>query len=125
MKAWSKNWIRSKNPRKQRKYIQDIPLHLVRKLMSVRLTKDLKAKYGKRNVPIRKGDTIKVVVGEHRGKVSKVTRISLRRREVYVDGVFIAKGDGTKLPKPLKSCNLMIMELDLDDKRRKELLERK
>jgi len=125
MKAWSRHWRKSRNVKKQRKYRYNAPLHIARKMMSVRLAKDLKTKYGKRNIPIRKGDKIKIVVGQFKGKITKVNLVDIKHRSVYLDDVFAVKKDGNKLPVSIHPSNLMILELNMEDKRRKEALDRK
>lgn len=122
---WNKNWNSSKQPRKQRKYLINAPLHIAKKLMSVRLAKELKTKYGKRNIQVRKDDKVKVMVGQFKGKTGKVTRVDLKHRKVYVDGVNLIKRDGNKLPYAIHPSNLMILELTLEDKMRKKSLDRK
>lgn len=93
--------------------------------MSVRLNKDLKVKYTKRNFPIRTGDRVKIMSGDFKGKLVKVNDVDLKRKQVYLDDVFTVKKDGTKLPRSIHPSKLMIMELNLDDKLRKKALERK
>ncbi len=125
MKSWSRHWRKSKNVKKQRKYSYNAPLHILRKMMSVRLTKDLKVKYGKRNIPVRKGDRVKIMVGEFKGKLTKVNRVDLKHKAVYVDDAFSVKRDSSRIPVALHPSNLMIMELNLEDKLRKKALEKK
>ena len=115
MKKWSKSWNRSKKPKKQRKYIYNAPLHIARKLMSVRLNKDLKAKYSKRNIPIRKNDKVKIAVGQFKGKIVKVSSVDLKNKLVYLVDIFAVKKDGSKVPIGLQPSNLVIIELDLED----------
>ncbi len=122
---WSKSWRASKQPRKQRKYLYNIPLHLSRKLMSVHLNKELKQKYGKRNTYIRKGDSVKIMVGQFKKKTGKVERVDVKHRKVYVEGICIVKKDGTKLPYPIYPSNLMITNLEIGDKIRKKIIERR
>ena len=117
--------MKSKKPSKQRKYTHNAPLHVIRKLMSVRLSKDLKVKHSKRNFPVRKGDRIKVMVGQFKGQLSKVDSINLRQKKVYLEETFITKRDGNKVPIAFQPSNLMIMELNLEDKLRKKALDRK
>jgi large subunit ribosomal protein L24 len=124
-KAFSPKWVSSKNPKKQRKYRYNAPLHLNRKMLSVRLSKDLKTKFGKRNIPVRTGDKIKIMAGQFKGKVTKVNKVSLVNKKVYLDDVFAVKKDGTKLPLAIHASNLMILDLNLEDKSRKQSLERK
>ena len=46
-------WKSSKQPRKQRKYIANAPLHIKIKLTGVNLAKELRKKYQKRSIPLR------------------------------------------------------------------------
>ena len=59
---FSTKWKSSKQPRKQRKYLANAPLHLKKKFISVNLSKELRKKHGKRNVSLRKGDIVKIMV---------------------------------------------------------------
>ncbi|HIH25987.1 50S ribosomal protein L24 [Candidatus Woesearchaeota archaeon] len=122
---WNKNWKSSKQPRKQRKYVFNAPLHILKKLMSARLTKELKTKYGKKNVGVRKDDKVKIMSGQFKGKSGKVIEVDLKHRKVYVDGINIIKKDGNKVRVALHPSKLMIMELNMEDKMRKKLMDRK
>jgi len=125
MKEWVKNWIRSKKPRKQRKYVYNAPLHVQQKLVNVHLSLELRKKYGKRNVGVRKEDKVKIMRGQFKGKTGKVVAVNLKKQKVYVEGIENVRKEGTKAYYPLQPSNLMITELFLDDKKRKALLERK
>lgn len=125
MKKFSNSWKSSKNVRKQRKYRYNAPLHIRHKMMSTTLSKDLRKKYGKRNIPIRKGDRVKIIKGQFKKLIGKVEKINLKKMKVYIEGAQRIKKDGTKAYYPIHPSNISIMELNLDDKRRKELLERK
>ena len=65
---FSKTWVASKQPRKQRKYRYNAPLHIRQKLISVLLDKPLRSKYKIKNIPIRKGDDVLVMRGKFRKK---------------------------------------------------------
>ena len=39
--VFSKTWVRSKQPRKQRKYVANAPLHIKGKMVRAHLSKDL------------------------------------------------------------------------------------
>lgn len=125
MKLWNKTWKSSKKPKKQRKYALNSPLHIKRKLMSVHLVKTLRDKYQKRNIPARKGDTVKIMTGQFRGKSGKVERVDLKHRKVYVENASLIKRDGSKKPYPIDPSNLMITDLIIEDKLRKKALEKK
>ncbi|MEK6948478.1 MAG: 50S ribosomal protein L24 [Nanoarchaeota archaeon] len=122
---WNKNWKSSKQPRKQRKYVFNAPLHISKKLMSARLSKELKTKYGKKNVAVRKDDRVKLMSGQFKGKTGKVIEVDVKHRKVYVDGINIIKKDGNKIRVALHPSKLMIMELNMEDKMRKKLMDRK
>jgi len=122
---WSRQWGKSKQPRKQRKYSYNAPLHIIRKFMSARLSKELKQKYGKRNFPVRKDDKVKIMVGQFKGKIGKIEEINLKRRRIYIEGVFFTKKDGNKIKYSIHPSNLLILDLNLDDKLRRKALERK
>lgn len=122
---FSKSWISSKQPRKQRKYRANAPLHLKRKFMGAHLSKELREKYSKRSIVVRKDDKVKVMRGQFKGHVGKVERVDVKRCRVYVRGMEIAKKDGTKSFRPIHPSNLLITELNLGDKKRVEALKRK
>ncbi|MBU2589720.1 MAG: 50S ribosomal protein L24 [Nanoarchaeota archaeon] len=125
MKEWVKNWIRSKKPNKQRKYVYNAPLHIQHKLVNVHLSPELRKKYGKRNIGVRKEDQVKILRGQFKGKTGKVVAVNLKKQKVNIEGIENIRKEGTKAYYPLQPSNLMITELFLDDKKRKELLERK
>jgi len=125
MKKFSKNWIKSKKPKKQRKYRYNAPLNIKRKFLSVHLSKDLIKKYNIRNIQVRKGDKVKLLRGSFRKKEGKITKVLMKKSKVYVENIQRTKIDGTKINYPLNPSNLMIIELDLTDKKRKKRLERK
>ena len=73
---------------------------------------------------MRKGDTVKIMRGQFKKKTGKVDRVDLQRLRVYTDVAFQMKRDGSKALYPLDPSNLQIMDLSLDDKRRRAALER-
>lgn len=117
-KEWSSSWKSSKLPRKQRKYRYNAPLHVKQKFLGVHLSKELRKKYGKRSIGVRKGDSVKIMRGQFAGKAGKVNSVYLKRSRVAVEGIDNIKKDGTKRPYPLQPSNLMLTELNLDDKMR-------
>ena len=126
MKAkFSNAWIGSRQPRKQRKYLANAPLHIRHKLISAHLTKELRKKYGKRNFPVRKGDTVKVMRGEYNKKTGKIAEVNLSKLKVLIEGIHKSKKDGTKVKIYFQPSNLLITELTTDDKKRIEALNRK
>ena len=125
MKEFSVKWKSSTKPKKQRKYRIKSPLHIKQKLVHAHLSKDLRKKYGKRNIGLRKGDKIKIMRGKFRKHEGKVAAVDIRKTRIFVDGVETTKKDGTKRQVPLEPSNLMIVELNMDDKLRQKSLEAK
>lgn len=125
MPEFSSAWNASKKPRKQRKYRIDAPLHVKQKLVHASLSKDLRKKYGKRSISLRKGDKVRVIAGKFRKHEGKIEGINLNKSRALVNGVEITKIDGTKKMLAIHPSNIMIIELNLDDKFRQKILERK
>ena len=115
---FSKSWKSSKSQRKQRKFIANAPLHIKSKFLSSHLSKDLRQKHGKRSITLRKGDKVKILRGNFKGKTGKIDKLDLKNIKVYITGIEIIKKDGTKIPKPVHPSSLIVTELNLDDKKR-------
>jgi len=117
-KEFSTTWNSSKQPRKQRKYLANAPLHLRKKFVSVNLSKDLRVKHGKRNTPVKKGDTVKVMRGKYAKKQGKVAEVNLKTSKIIIEGIQVKKQDGSSANVSLRPSNLQIVELNLEDKKR-------
>ena len=114
---FSTHWNSSRQARKQRKFRFNAPSHIKRKLMSSHLSKELRKKTGRRSVPLRKGDAVKIMNGEFRKKTGKVMEINSYKLKVYVEGIQRQKKDGTKVNVQFDPSNLMITEIVEDKKR--------
>ncbi len=117
-KKFSNKWKASKQPRKQRKYIANAPLILKRKFMSVNLSKELRKKYFKRNIPVRKGDSVIILTGKFKKKQGKVVKVHTKKSKVEIEGVQVKKQDGSKVNVKLPTSNLQIIELNMEDSKR-------
>jgi large subunit ribosomal protein L24 len=122
---FSTKWKSSKQPRKQRKYSYNAPAHLKRKQLSVRLSKDLTKKHNKRSLPARKGDRAKIVRGSFRGKDGKVDGVDINKSRIFIAGIERTKIDGSKSLYPIHPSNLILTEINVEDKKRKKVLDRK
>jgi large subunit ribosomal protein L24 len=123
-KKFSTSWISSKKPRKQRKYLANAPLHLKHKFLSASLSKTLRDKYNKRNIPLRKGDEVLVMRGSFKKKRAKVVSIDLKRTRVVLENLQRNKKDGTKVNVFFHPSSLQIQSLESGDKNRIKILER-
>ena len=121
-KKFSTSWKSSKQPRKQRKYRANAPLHIKKKLLNVNLSKDLRNKYKKRNIPVRKGDLVKILRGKFKKKQGKITVVNTKKAKVIIEGMQVKKQDGSKANIKFQPSNLQIIELNLDDSKRTKKL---
>ena len=117
-KDFVKSWNSSVQPRKQRKYRHNAPLNVASKFLSVNLSKELRKKYTKRAIRVKKGDKIKVMRGQYSGQTGIVERVSAKYLKVYVAGIDQIRKDGSKRLIPLEASNLQIVQLDTTDKKR-------
>ncbi len=115
----------TKNPSKQRKMVFNAPAHKRHKLMAAPLSPELLAQRGIKALPVRKGDTVRIMRGDHKGFEGKISRIDLKHYRVFLEGLTREKVDGTTVFVALHPSKIMIKTLNLDDKARKAVLERK
>jgi large subunit ribosomal protein L24 len=115
----------TKNPRKQRKMLFNASAHVRHKLMSAPLSPELLAQRGIKSLPVRKGDSVRIMRGDHKGFEGKVSRVDLRHYRVNLEGLTREKVDGTTVFVAIHPSKIMIRSLNLDDKVRKAILERK
>ena len=121
-KKFSTKWKSSKQPRKQRKYRANAPLHIKKKFVSVNLSRELRKKHNKRNIPVVKGDVVKIMKGKFKKKQGKITGVKLKKSKVSIEGIQVKKMDGSKVNVMLQPSNLQIIELNLEDSKRMKKL---
>ncbi len=63
--------------------------------------------------------------GQFKKHTGNVERIDLKKTKVYLSGIEITKKDGSKTTYPINPSNLIITELNLDDKMRQKIIDRK
>jgi large subunit ribosomal protein L24 len=117
-RKFSRSWKASKQPRKQRKYLANAPLHLRKKLVGSNLSKDLRAKHKMRNIPVKKGDKVKIMRGKFAKKEGKVLEVKLKTGKIYIEGMQVKKQEGSKVNVPFKASNLQIIEMNMEGKKR-------
>ena len=116
---------RIKKPGKQRKLLYNAPAHLRHKLMAAPLSPQLLASKGAKTLPVRKGDTVHIMRGDHKGFEGKISRVDLKNYRIYIEGLTREKVDGTAIFVSVHPSKVMIRNLNLDDKWRKGIVERK
>ncbi|MFH1306461.1 MAG: 50S ribosomal protein L24 [Candidatus Micrarchaeota archaeon] len=113
-------------PRKQRKARAQAPLHKRRKMMHTHLSKELRQKLGtsRRAAVVRKGDKVKVVVGNLKGKTGTVMEADYSDLVIYVEGLTRKNAKGIEKMIAIQPSNTEIIEGDFSLKDRKAMLER-
>jgi len=66
-----------------------------------------------------------IMRGDRKGSEGKVTQIDRKKYRIFVEGTTREKVDGTTTLIPIHPSKVMITRLNLDDKWRKKILERK
>jgi large subunit ribosomal protein L24 len=115
----------SSKPSVQRKALYNMPLHLRHKLFNAKLSKELVEKYGIKRLPVRVGDVVRIMRGNFAGHEGKVVNVDLKRVRIFVEGAQIKRSDGTPVYYPIHPSKVMIVKLDLSDKYRLKIIERR
>ena len=89
------------------------------------LSKQLRLKYVQRSVRILNGDTVKVIRGEFKGVDGKVVKVSTAKHTIAIEGIKKQKRKGDKIDVYIDSSNVVITNLNMDDKWRTARLEKK
>jgi len=116
---------KTRSPRKQRKRLYTAPNHRRGKIMSVPLIPDLRAEYGIRNIPVVKGDEVLITTGDYKGLEGRVEKVDRKNYRLHISGITVEKTDGTTIFYPVHYSKVMIVKLNLKDKKRKAIIERK
>ena len=82
------------------------------------LSKELRQRYQLRSLRVRKGDTVKIMRGQFKGKQGKVDRADAKNRRIFIEKIEVGKKDGSKALFPIDPTNVQITELGSDDKKR-------
>lgn len=112
-------------PSKQRRMLHQAADHVRHRFFAAHLSPELRASHLLKTFQVRSGDTVRIMRGDHKGFEGKVNRIDKRKFRIYVEGLTREKVDGTTIFLPIHSSKVMITNLNLDDKWRKKILERK
>ena len=115
----------TRKPGKARKKHFNAPNHTKRKHMSAPLSPSLKTEYGTRSMPIRRDDTVMITKGDRKLSEGKVLRVDTKIGKIYIEGVTRTRMDGSTVQIPVRTENVIITRLNLDDNRRRDILERR
>jgi large subunit ribosomal protein L24 len=115
----------SKQPRKQRFSLYNAPLHLRHKFLTAKLSPELQKKLCIKRLPVRRGDTVLIMRGDFKGIMGKVVKVDLKRVRIYVEGATLTNSRGETVYYPIHPSKVLIVDLDLSDKVRQKIIERK
>ena len=89
------------------------------------MSKELRGKHARRSIRPVKGDGVRIVRGGFKGIEGKVTGVDSKVGKIFVEGVTREKIAGGKTgPVPIDSSKVVITSLNLEDKLRRQGLER-
>jgi large subunit ribosomal protein L24 len=114
-----------KKPSTSRRNMYNAPNHKRRKFISAPLSPSLRAEYGTRSMPVVVDDTVSITKGDRKLSEGRVLRVKVEDKKIYIEGVTRTRMDGSTVQIPIRAENVMITRLNLDDQRRREILERK
>lgn len=114
----------TKQPRKQRLALYSAPLHSRHKFLSAPLSRELRARYKTRSLPVRKGDRVRILRGDFKKLEGEIVEVDTKKQVVRVEGVFVTKADGTQVPRRIRPSNVVLVKL-AEDKERMRVLERR
>lgn len=101
------------------------PHHQRYKGFSAPLSTELKKAHNTNSLPVRAGDSVRIMRGDRKGFEGKVTSADRAKYRLFVEGVTREKVDGTTIQVPIHPSKVMITRLNLEDKWRREMLKRK
>ena len=92
--------------------------------MAVPLSRELRQRYGRRSLPLRKGDTVRVLSGSYStvGEERRVAKVDRRHYRVTLDNVTAKTADAKLKPLPIRPSHLVLTKLNLSDPWRRRVL---
>merc|ERR1712018_313349 len=112
----------SSQARRSRKAHFNAPSHQKRKIMSAALSKELRAKYNVRSMPVCKDDEVKIVRGKFKGEqTGKVIQSYRKKYIIHVERIQREKAGGQTVHIGIAPSNVVITKMKLT-KDRKDLL---
>ena len=99
--------------------------HQKYKELTAKLSEALVKEYGVKRLVVRKGDSVLIMRGDHAGHEGEVVEVNVKKGRIYVEGVTRTKADGSTVFIPIHPSKVMITKLNLSDKWRKKIIERR
>jgi large subunit ribosomal protein L24 len=115
---------RSVQPRRQWKAVFTANHQERRRRMAVPLSRELRTRYGRRSLPVRKGDTVRVLAGSYStvGEERRVAKVDREHYRLTLDNVTTKTADAKLKPLPIRPSHLVLTKLNLSDPWRRRIL---
>jgi len=111
-------------PTKIRNYqIYRAPYAIKSNQVSSPLSEELRKKYRKRSIRVVVDDSVRIIRGEYKGIDGKVTKVSIMKNSVAIEGIKREKLKGEKTDVFIPSSNIVVTGLNINDHWRKTKLE--
>jgi large subunit ribosomal protein L24 len=95
-----------------------IPKHQRNKMVGAVLEESLRKQFGRKNIRVVKGDSVRVMRGEYKGIEGKVEKVNTEHATFHIEGIQREKIRGGQVKVPIHSSNVMVISLNLDDEYR-------
>jgi large subunit ribosomal protein L24 len=102
-----------------------LPKHQRDKMVGAVLEDALRKQYGRKNIRVIRGDSIRVIRGEYKGVEGKVEKVDTEHATFHIEGIQREKIRGGQVKVPIHSSKVMVIALNLDDKYRSNKLQRR
>src|ERR671911_2713393 len=100
-----------------------LPKHQRDKMVGAVLEDSLRKQYGRKNIRVIKGDSVRVMRGEYKGVEGKVEKLNTEHATFHIEGIQREKIRGGQVKVPIHSSNVMVISLNLDDDYRSSKLQ--
>ncbi len=107
------------------KQIYEAPAHRRSRSIGANLSPELRTQYGIRSIRVREGDSVRVMRGEYKGIEGKINKVHTKEGRLAIEGIQREKVKGGNIPVLIHASKVMVVGLNLNDKWRQALLERK
>lgn len=111
----------SSKRRTNRKNFYEADSNQRRIFMSSKLEKNLREINKLKTIPLRKGDEVKILRGDNKGKIGKIVQLSRKENFIFINTVTYKKTKGDENYLPIHPSNVEILNLILTPERKKYL----
>lgn len=112
--------VKSKQPRKKRKALANEALHERAHHVRGHLSKELRNQLKKRNIRLKKGDKVKILSGKFKGREGKISKISLFKRRIFIEGITRKTQRGKEIMVPIPPEKVLVLEMAERNSKKKE-----